>query len=125
MAKEYGVGEESKVSSPMPVTATLSADKTRITVEFKNVADGLTVSGLSPEASIGKTVEGFSVGAYGRLKAVTATITSPNTVTIEVPAGVDPSQVNYACFVTVTPENATLCGSNGLPAPAFSLSIGS
>lgn len=125
LAKEYGVGEESKVSSPMPVTATLSADKTHITVEFKNVADGLTVSGLSPEASIGKTVAGFSVGVYGRLKAVTATITSPNTVTIEVPAGVDPSQVNYACFVTVTPENATLYGSNGLPAPAFSLQIGS
>lgn len=123
LSKEYGVGEESNVSSPMPMAATLSADGTQITIEFKNVAGGLTVLGLTPEASIGKTVEGFSVGVYGRLKAVTATITSQNTVTIDVPEGVDPSQVNYACFVTVTPENANLYGSNGLPAPAFSLQI--
>jgi len=121
LSKEYGVGEESRVSSPMPMTATLSADNSKITIEFKNVADGLTVLGLSPEESIGKTVEGFSVGVYGRLKTATATITSKNTVTVDVPTGSDPSQVNYAYFVTITPENANLYGSNGLPAPAFSL----
>ena len=123
LAKEYGIGEESQVTSPMPVKVTLSEDKTKITVEFTNVADGLTVKGLSPEESIGKTVAGFSVGKKNRIKEATATITSKNTVVIDVPEGATLKEINYAYFMIVTPENATLYASNGLPAPAFSLPL--
>ena len=70
-----------------------------------------------------KTVAGFSIGVYGKQTQVTATITGQNTVVIDVPAGVSPTTVNYAYFLTVTPENATLRSGLGLPAPAFSLEI--
>jgi len=123
LAKEYGKGDESLASSPTPVSVTLSADKTQITVEFANVGDGLAVLGSTPAQSVGKTVAGFSIGVYGKQTQVTATITGQNTVVIDVPAGVSPTTVNYAYFLTVTTENATLRGGLGLPAPAFSLEI--
>ena len=87
------------------------------------MADGLTVKGLSPEESIGKTVAGFSVGKKNRIKEATATITSKNTVVIDVPEDATLKEINYAYFMIVTPENATLYASNGLPAPAFSLPL--
>ena len=124
LAKEYGIGDFTKVTSPMPVKVTLSEDKTKITIEFENVGDGLTVYGLSPEESIGKSVAGFSVGRYPKNKETTATITSKNTVVVDVPSGTkNPAYVNYAHFMLITTENANLYGSNGLPAPAFTLKL--
>lgn len=123
LAKEYGKGDESLVSSPTPVSVTLSADKKQITIEFANVGEGLAVLGLTPEQSIGKTVAGFSVGTYAKRKEATATITGKNTVVVDVPDGATPTTVNYAYFMTVTKENANLRNSFDLPAPAFSWEI--
>lgn len=123
LAREYGVGRETEVSSPMPVSARLSSDKTRITVDFTNVSAGLCVSGLDPVGSLDKSVQGFSVGARDSQTPVTATISSRCAVTVDVPEGVDASQINYAYFPIVTPENADLRGGNNLPAPAFSLKV--
>lgn len=123
LAKEYGVGQVSQISSPTPVSATLSADEKTITIKFENVADGLKVYGLSPEESIGKTVAGFSVGRYQRKKDATATITAHDTIVVDVPSGVDETLVNYAYFMLVTTELANLYASNDLPAPAFTLTV--
>ncbi len=123
LAKVYGVGKADQVSSPMPIEATLSADQKQITVKFKNVADGLTILGKTFEASIGQSVAGFSVGNYQTKTAATATIVSHDTVVVAVPNGVSPTCVNYAYFLTVTSENATLYASNDLPAPAFSVPV--
>lgn len=124
LAREYNVGNEREVSSPMPAEAFLSADKTKITVEFSNVCDGLIVSGQTPRESLGREVQGFSVGDYDHRTPARATITSRCAVTVEVPEGADLSSVNYAYFLTVTPENANLRGGNNLPAPAFSIRLG-
>lgn len=123
LAREYNIGREREETSPMPYHAFLSADKTKITVEFENVSSGLIVWGHSPVDSLGQTVEGFSVGDYDHRTPATATITSRCAVVVDVPDGVDPTHVNYAYFLTVTPENATLRGGNNLPAPAFSLPL--
>ncbi len=123
LAKEYQVLDESEVTSPMPTKATLSEDKTKIIVEFKNVADGLIVHGMTPEESIGKTVAGFSIGDFPNCKLVTATITSANTVEITVPSGTIPTQVNYAYFTDITPEMITLYAGNGFPAVAFAMPL--
>ena len=123
LAKEYGTGDESKASSPLPTGVTLSADQKQITIEFTNVGEGLTVLGLTPEQSIGKTVAGFSVGVYAKRTLATATITGKNTIVVNVPDGVSPDAVNYAYFMTVTTENANLRNSFDLPAAAFSWEI--
>ena len=123
LAKEYGIGEESEVSSPRPVSVTLSADKKQITIEFSNVGEGLAVLGLTPAQSIGQMVAGFSVGPYTKRVEATATITSKNTIVVDVPDGANPTYVNYAFFMTVTTENANLRNGFGLPAAAFSVKI--
>ena len=123
LAQEYDIGDMSKVSSPMATKATLSADGKKITIEFANVADGLVVLGKTPAESVGQTVAGFSVGDYTHRKPATATITSGNTVVVDVPEGADPTHVNYAYFLLITTENATLYASNELPAAAFSLPL--
>ena len=126
LAREYGVGKESEVSSPMPISARLSADKSKIEIDFINVSAGLCTSGLDPVSSLDCEVQGFSVGQRDAQTPCKATITSRCRVTVEIPDGVSAeqvSQVNYAYFSIVTPENATLRGGNNLPAPAFSLKI--
>ena len=123
LAREYNVKNEREVSSPTPAEVFLSADQTKIVVEFTNVGAGLIVSGQAPVESLGKEVAGFSVGDYDHRTPAKATITSRCAVTVEVPEGVEPTHVNYAYFLTVTPENANLRGGNNLPVPAFSLKI--
>lgn len=123
LAREYNVKNEKEISSPMPAEVFLSADKTKIVVEFTNVGAGLIVSGQAPVESLGREVAGFSVGDYDHRTPAKATITSRCAVTVEVPEGVEPTHVNYAYFLTVTPENADLRGGNNLPAPAFSLPL--
>lgn len=126
LAREYGVGKESEVSSPMPISARLSADKSKIEIDFMNVSAGLCTSGLDPVSSLDCEVQGFSVGERDNQTPCKATITSRCRVTVEIPDGVSAEQagqVNYAYFSIVTPENATLRGGNNLPAPAFSLKI--
>lgn len=123
LAREYGVGRESEVSSPMPISAKISEDKRSITVEFVNVSSGLCISGLDPVSSLGHEVCGFSVGDREHKLDAKANVTSRCAVTVEVPDGAEPTCVNYAYFPIVTPENADLRGGNNLPAPAFSLKL--
>ncbi len=126
LAREYGVGKESEVSSPMPISARLSADKSKIEIDFINVSAGLCTSGLDPVSSLEREVQGFSIGERDAQTPCKATISSRCRVTVELPEGAcagDIARVNYAYFSIVTPENATLRGGNNLPAPAFSLKI--
>jgi len=123
LAREYNIGREREETSPMPVQAQLSPDKSKIVVEFENVGNGLITWGHAPVESLGQSVEGFSVGDYEHRTLTTATITSRCAVTVDVPEGVEPTHVNYAYFMTITPENTTLRGGNNLPVPAFSLAL--
>lgn len=123
LAREYGVGRESEVSSPRASRAVLSNDKKSILVEFENVESGLTVSGHDPVSSLDMEVEGFSVGDYEHRTLAKATVTSRCGVTVTVPEGTAPTHVNYAYFPIVTPDNATLRGGNNLPAMAFSIEV--
>jgi len=123
LAREYGVYEEDQISSPAPVQAILSEDGKTIVITFKNTVDGLKAGSLTPEESIGAVLPGFSCGPYETRIPASATITSANTVTVQVPDGADASQVGYAFFVTVTPENANLANSISLPCPAFLLPV--
>lgn len=124
LARQYGIGNEREVGSPMPSAAYFSADRQTVTVEFENVAAGLVVSGHAPADSLGMEVAGFSFGGYDHRTPARATVTSRCAVTVEVPKDVpDISSVNYAFFSQVTPENATLRGGNNLPAPAFSMKL--
>lgn len=123
LAREYGVGRESEVSSPMPLSAKLSADKSKIEIDFTNVSAGLCVSGLDPVSSLDKEVQGFSVGTRDNQMPAKASIVSRCRIAVDIPEGADVSRVNYAYFHIVTPENATLRGGNNLPAPAFSLEV--
>ena len=123
LAREYGVYEEDQVSSPAPAKAELAQDGKTITITFEKTVNGLTAGALSPAESIGSPVAGFSCGPYETRIPASATITSANTVTVQVPDGADASQVGYAFFVTVTPENANLANSISLPCPAFLLPV--
>ena len=124
LARQYGIGNEREVVSPMPAAAYRAADGKSVTVEFENVGAGLTVSGHDPADSLGMEVAGFSVGAYDYRTPARATVTSRCAVTVEIPENApDVSHVSYAFFRVVTPENATLRGGNNLPAPAFSLAL--
>ena len=71
--------------------------------------------------SIGKKVADFSVGRYEKKQNATATITSYDTIVVDVPAKSDRSLVNYAYFMIISRDLANLYASNGLPAPAFTL----
>lgn len=124
LAREYGIGSEKEVTSPMPVAAALSVDRKTITVEFTHVGQGLVVTGHAPMESLGMEVQGFSVGAYDHKLPARATVTGRCIVTVEVPEGAtDLSSVNYAFAVRITPENADLRGGNNLPAPAFMMRL--
>ena len=123
LVNEYEQGQAEYMISPMPVEITLSEDQTKITVKFQNVADGLILFGKTLEESIGQKIEGFSVGSYERRTAATATITSKDTVVVDVPQGVTPSYVNYAYFVTISTDKANLYASSNLPTPCFSLPV--
>lgn len=123
LAREYSIGKEREMTSPMPCQAFLSPDGKRITVEFENVGSGLIVWGHSPVDSLGQSVEGFSLGDYDHRTPATATVTSRCAVVVDVPQGVEPTHVNYAYFMRVSCENATLRGGNNLPVPAFSMPL--
>ena len=136
LAKEYGIGRETECSSPRPVMASLSGDRTKIVVEFTDIAAGLIVSGHNPADSYGMEVQGYTVGDYDHRAPAHATITSRHAVTVDIPAEVlaaaeaDPDnakaimgQVNYGFSLRITPENADLRGGNNLPAMAFSMNV--
>ena len=136
LAKEYGIGRESDCGSPRPMVASLSADRTKITIEFTDISDGLIVSGHNPADSFGMEVRGFTVGDYEHRPPAHAVISSRHSVTVDIPeevmsaAEADPDsakalmgQVGYAYFHRVTPETADLRGGNNLPAPAFCLKV--
>ena len=136
LAKEYDIGRESDCGSPRPMIASLSADQTKITIEFTDISEGLIVSGHTPADSYGMDVQGFTVGDYEHRTPAHAVISSRHSVTVEIPeeiltavqANPDTAnaligQVGYAYFHRVTPETADLRGGNNLPAPAFCLRV--
>ena len=123
LAKEYGIGRESEVSSPMPTQVYYDEDSKQIVIDFKDVSAGLTSLGHTPVDSIGMEVYGFSVGDIDNMVDARATIGGRSSVIVEVPDGVNPTHVNYAYYIRITEENATLRGGNNLPCPAFSLKI--
>ena len=123
LAKEYGIGRESEVSSPMPTQVFYDEESSQIVIDFKDVSAGLTSLGHTPVDSIGMEVCGFSVGEVDNLCDVKATIGGRSSVIVEVPDGVKPTRVNYAYYLRISEENATLRGGNNLPCPAFSLKI--
>ncbi len=123
LAKQYSIGRINEAGSPCPVTATLSADRKQITVEFMDVGAGLIVSGHSPADSYGMEVQGFSVGDYENRVPTHAALASRCAVVIDVPEGADPSRVNYAYSLRILPDTADLRGGNNLPCPAFSLKV--
>ena len=124
LAKEYGVGSLIDAVSPRPVFASLSADKSEITIDFTDVGTGLIVTGQDPKNSIGLNVGGFSVGAYDSSqdmrKPAKAKITSRGQVKVTVPEGADTSCVNYCFSIRVEPE---LYNGNNLPCPSFSIKV--
>lgn len=124
LAKEYGVGLLVDAVSPRPIFASLSADKSEITVDFADVGTGLIVTGQDPKNSIGLSVGGFSVGSYNgaqdNRKPAEAKITSRGQVKVTVPEGADTSCVNYCFSIRVEPE---LYNGNNLPCPAFSIKV--
>ena len=136
LAKEYGIGRETECSSPRPVMASLSSDRTKIVVEFTDIAAGLIVSGHNPADSYGMEVQGFTVGDYDHRTPAHAVISSRHSVTVDIPDEVlaavqaDPDtaktlmgQVSYAFSLRITPENADLRGGNNLPAMAFAVDV--
>ena len=126
LAREYGVGKESEVSSPMPDSARIVPDKGQIIIDFTNVGSGLTALGHSPVDSLEQEVEGFSIGDYDHRTPAKAHITGRCYVTVDIPEGMSEEEithVNYAFSLRVTPDNATLRGGNNLPCPAFSLKL--
>ena len=124
LAKEYGVGSIIDAVSPRPVCASLSVDKSEITIDFTDLGTGLTVKGQDPKFSVGMPVSGFSVGVYNGAedtrRAAEATITSRGQVTVKVPEGADTRFVNYCFAINVDPE---LYNGNNLPCAAFALKV--
>lgn len=125
LAREYGIGTIDKVSSPVPLKAVFSANENQINIIFTDICGGLSISDCSPEESIGKEVQGFSIGGYDDKVPVRAVITASDTVTLyptdNICIKTSPTYINYAFFLVITDENANLHGGNGLPAPAFSI----
>ena len=120
LAKEYGVGMLVDAVSPRPICASLSADKSEITVDFTDLGTGLIAKGQDPKYSVGLSVGGFSVGPYEDRRPAEATITSRGQVTVKVPEGADTSRVNYCFSIIPEPE---LYNGNNLPCPAFSIKV--
>lgn len=123
LAKEYGVGSIQNVISPRPIFASLSEDKSEITISFTDVGSGLIVSGQDPRMSVGLEVCGFTVGPCENRMAAKAVITSRSEVTVKVPEGADTSCVGYAFSVRVLRESADLYNGNNLPCPSFLIKV--
>lgn len=120
LAREYGIGNEEEVSSPMPVKAELSADKKQINVTFKNVRDGLVVKGGN---GIGAPINGFCLGDYENRTSVEAIISGKNTVTVNVPEGCEFDSIGYAVQNSITGDFANLRNSIGMACPAFMVGV--
>ena len=115
LAEEYGIGTLEQANSPMPVCAVRKGDT--VEVHFSCVAGGLTTSD-------GKTLCGFSfMNEAGEEVAAAAVITGADVVTVTLPEAVDTAEVHYAMYNKVYMEQANLCRVDGLPAPAFVLSV--
>lgn len=123
LAKEYGIGKEKDVSSPMPVSAKLSADGTQIIVKFKNVCNGLAVMGSTAAESIGATVNGFSFGDYDNRVSADAVITGKDTVLVNIPSGVECDSIGYAVQNRIVGDFANIRNSKGMPCPAFMVGV--
>jgi len=116
LAKQYGIGDETEASSPMPENACLSEDGKHIFIRFS----GISLSALegSPDQ-----LQGFSVGPYENRVPAKAEIMSAHTVRVTIPENACAEHVNYAFSLRVTPDRTTLGGTNRLPCPSFSIPV--
>ncbi len=116
LADLYGIGSADDALAPEPEDVTLSADKTYVTIKFKNVGEGLVSKSGDNKFS------GFGLGQLTKIKnfeAVEGEIISSDTVRVNIPEGTKLTGIGYACTAHVTEENTQLYNSNGLPALAF------
>ncbi len=121
LADQYGIGSADAALAPEPETVTLSADKTYVTIKFKNVGTGL-------KSSTGEnTFAGFTLGQINLPKkyvAVSGEIISEDTVRVNIPEETTKlTGIGYACQPHITKENCQLYNSNDLPALAFYYSL--
>ncbi len=123
LSREYGIGDESYVTSPMPIYAYKADDG--VVIKFKNVGDGLKKIGQHDK------LYGFkAIGADGKYVDVEATIIGKDEVKIDAKYMMDTIKgvaygVELLAFVDY-PEGSTkyvanLGNSNELPAPTFKL----
>lgn len=116
LAEQYGIGSVNDALAPEPETVTLSADKTYVTVKFKNVGTGLV------SYTGDNTFAGFTFGQINlpsKHAAATGEIISEDTVRINIPEGIKLTGIGYACQPHVTKADCQLFNSNGLPSLAF------
>ena len=124
LAREYGIGDESYVTSPIPLYAYKTDEG--IVVKFTNVGDGLKVIGQHQELSGFKSIVN---GAYRSLKA---TIISKDEVLVgDKRSAMQATGIGYGLELLAFadyPEGegdltyvANLGNSNDLPAPTFKL----
>lgn len=113
LAYQYGRMGEEEANSPMPLRA--EPKPGGIGVTFRWVNGGLrTRTGLPPI--------GFALlMPDDRLVPALARITGPETVWVEVPAGLQPRGVAFAMTPQAGDLWADLCGGTGLPVPAFTM----
>lgn len=117
LAREYGIGEETGVSSPVPVKAILTDGGKSVTVRFINT------NGTLKTAQEESRIFGFSFGCGDKRIPAEAEIVSGCEVTVKVPDGADICDIGYAFSVTVNENAANLRGGNSLPVPAFCISV--
>jgi sialate O-acetylesterase len=115
LAKKYNILSEESAFSPMPVN--IEWHETSIILTFENVDDGLAL-----QADTGTSLLGFQCIVNGNIQDVSATITSSNTVKIEMDT-TNVTAVRYGMTRLAYPQDANLCDSNGLPTPAFEIEV--
>ena len=112
LSREYGIGNEFAVTSPMPVSAVKKGNEIEIT--FKTAYP--LVSDINP-------LPGFSVGGYENRVPAEAEIAGENIIRVKIPENADASHVNYAFSIRAAPEHASVKNQSGLPVPAFSMNV--
>ncbi|MBR6766191.1 MAG: hypothetical protein IKM06_06875, partial [Clostridia bacterium] len=128
LADHYGLLDEAKVTSPMPVTAVMDLDG-NVVITFKNVASGLKRIGQH------ETLSGFKAITASGYKNVTATIIDANKVKLNTAEIEGVTGVGYGlellAFADYPEGNgdltyvANLGNSNDLPAPTFKMELAS
>ena len=111
LADRYGVGDVTYKEGPSIVSVEYAENKTKITLKFRNVGDGLKAEGGE--------IKGLKVKYSAKWEdPVTAEITGKDTIVITGTKTV--KQIGYNTAMQDTfPETITLCNSEGVPCNSF------